>query len=304
MIVDVHTHLWDSLEQLGPGSAQRVRQRLDAPWSRPDASPFAHEQAMLPVTYAFVLGLEARAIGAAIPARTIAGCVSRRPDKLLGFAGIDPSAPDAPARVDEARKLNLAGVVISPATQNVPAGDPRTFAVLERCEALGMPVLVHPDTHLQRGQSLDLLSPMPFDAILRKLPRLRVVIAQVGDPWTDLTLALLDRHEHLYADLSEVASRPGDLRRVLLAAGERGVAHKLFIGSDYPFHSPEQTIARLYAAHTAARGSDLPAVPREMIHAIVTRDVLACLNIPRPAPAPAHGPVPGPVSTDAGVHAR
>ncbi|MCX5658846.1 MAG: amidohydrolase family protein [Planctomycetota bacterium] len=317
MIVDVHTHLWDSLEQLGPGSAQRVRQRQDAPWARPDGSALAHELATQPVSYAFVLGLDSRAIGAAIPAASVAQWVSRRPDKLLGFAGVDPTAPDAPAQVDAVRKLKLAGIVISPATQDVPAGDPRTMRVLERCEALGLPVLVHPDTHLQRGQSIELLSPLPFDAILRALPRLRVVLAQVGDPWTDLTLAMLDRHEHLYADLSELASRPGQLRQVLLAAEERGVANKLFMGSDFPFHTPEQAIAALYATHTGGRGAGLPAIARETIHGIVRRDVLTCLGIPVPPPAPGIPPgilpgsspgtspeaAPAGKGNDAGVHA-
>lgn len=297
MIVDVHTHLWASAEQLGPASAERIRRRQDSPWARPDGSPQAHEAATQSVSYAFVLGLEARAIQASIPLAAVAASVARRPDKLIGFAGIDPCAPDALARVDGLRRLGLAGVVLSPGPSACPLGDPRSLALLQRAADLDLPVILHPDTHLAPASTLDLLSPQPLDAILRRLPRLRVVIAQVGDPFTDLTLALLERHEHLYADLSEVAARPAQLRQVLLMAAERRVASKLFMGSDYPFHSPEATMAALYAVHSADRGGPWPCVPRETIHAIVHRDVLACLNIPVPAAA---APAP---NTDAGVHA-
>ena len=37
VVVDVHTHLWHSLDQLGPHAANRIRQQFaNEPWDQPD----------------------------------------------------------------------------------------------------------------------------------------------------------------------------------------------------------------------------------------------------------------------------
>ncbi len=285
MIVDVHTHIWDSLEQLGPASNERLRQRHDPPWTPLDGSFQGHDHAMQPVRYAFILGLMSLRINAHIPAQRIAAYVARRPDRYLGFAGIDPTAPNWPDIFAQVLDLRLAGVVISPATQGCAPTDPRAMRLLERCAQHRLPVIVHPDTHLARADDPSLLSPRFFAEVARALPELHLVIAQLGWPHVNETLDLLDYHPHVYADLSDLASRPGQLRQALLAAHERGVASKLLMGSDYPFSTPQRAIANLYATHTAGRGLALAQIPRETIRGIVERDALACLGISPPPAA-------------------
>ncbi len=117
MIIDVHTHLWDSPEQLGTTAAEHLRLSSVEPWDRPDASTTAHDQAMQPVQYAIILGLVSRHLGASITPEQVAAYVARQPGKYLGFAGIDPMTDGYLAAVDRALDLGLVGVTISPAAQ-------------------------------------------------------------------------------------------------------------------------------------------------------------------------------------------
>lgn len=114
-IVDVHTHLWKSVDQLGPEAAKRIRdQSIGQPWDQPDTSEQAFDQAMEPVEYAIVLGLECGHVDASIPFQQVAQYVARDPGKYLGFAGIDPMTSGYLSNVDQAVQLGLVGVVVSP----------------------------------------------------------------------------------------------------------------------------------------------------------------------------------------------
>ncbi|MHC4709014.1 MAG: hypothetical protein ACYTA3_00945, partial [Planctomycetota bacterium] len=68
MIIDLHTHAWASLDQLGQELAARWRRRAaENGAGLIDASPAAHERNMGCVDGAVVLGFRADRIGARIP---------------------------------------------------------------------------------------------------------------------------------------------------------------------------------------------------------------------------------------------
>ena len=116
--VDVHTHLWASSKQLGTAAARWVREVIDQPWQRVDASMAAFEEAMTPVRLAIILGFKSDYLGACIPADRVAGYVAQQPHKYVGFAGIDPMASGWRDDLQQAMDLGLAGVTISPSGQN------------------------------------------------------------------------------------------------------------------------------------------------------------------------------------------
>lgn len=279
MIVDVHTHIWESPEQLGRGSSRRILRAVDQPWDRPDASSSAHDDAMSPVTRAFILGFESAHLGASIPAQQVAGYVARHPEKYLGFAGIDPLADGYLKKVDEAKQLGMVGVTVSPSAQGFHPAHSRAMRLYEKCEALGFPVLVHPVTHLSAEAKLEFSQPYFFDEIARAFPKLKLVIAQVGYPWVDQTLVLLGKHENVFADISDVVSRPWQLYNVLHSAHSLHVIDRLLFGSDFPFCTPQKAITTIYSVNTLTAGTPLPSVPREQLRSIVERDVFTCLGL-------------------------
>jgi predicted TIM-barrel fold metal-dependent hydrolase len=121
MIVDCHTHIWQSPEQLGQmdlGELPRnPRQRAAARaagtpnrtvWrSIPAADPEHHWAQSGAVDKSIVLGFKSRYLRAEIPNKYVAEYVSRYPQKLIGFAGIDPSERSA---TEELKIANLISV--------------------------------------------------------------------------------------------------------------------------------------------------------------------------------------------------
>jgi predicted TIM-barrel fold metal-dependent hydrolase len=272
------------------------------PWDRPDASGATLDRAMQGVDYAVLLGLVAHASGTNVPATQVAKAVRRRPDRYLGFAGIDPSRDEALDELNIAISLGLVGVVIAPAAQQIAPTEERVMRVLEYCQHRGLPVMVHADTHLAPSR-MKFAQTWMLDEVAHALPKLTLIVSQVGDPFIEPTLTLLGKHERVFADLSYVSRQPWPLYTVLAAAHQRGVTEKLLLGSDFPFSTPEAVARSIYAAHAVSRGptvTGLPDVPREVLASIVRRDTLGVLGIAKPAPrASGHPGVPG-VPGDAG----
>jgi predicted TIM-barrel fold metal-dependent hydrolase len=292
MIVDVHTHVWDSLEQLGPTAAERERARAARPWNRPNASIEAHDQATRVVDYAFILGFEAGNIEAHISAARVAAYVANEPAKFIGFAGIDPMVDGYDDRLDEALELGLKGVVVSPWTSGYNPTHSDAMDLFDRCSRKGLPVVVHPDGHMLPQTNMTFGQPMLLDEVARELPDLKLIVSQMGFPWVDQTLVLVRKHANVFADISDIATRPSSLLHYMASAYEFGVIDKLLLGSNFPYGTPEEVILTIYRLREMTRATNLPGLPMEALRSIVERDTLAVLGIEKPAAAVEARPAP------------
>jgi hypothetical protein len=118
-----------------------------------------------------------------------------------------------------------------------------------------------------------------MDEVARTFPRLRIVIAQLGQPWIDETIVLLGKHANVFADVSGLLGRPWQAYNALVTAHQYGVMEKLLFGSDFPFTSAIECIEALYSLNQMAQGTQLPVVPREALRGIVERDTLTLLGL-------------------------
>ena len=98
-------------------------------------------------------------------------------------------------------------------------------------------------------------------------------------PWTSETVCLLGKQPRVYADTAGLLRRSWAAYQALLTAHQAGVARKLLFASDFPFSAAAEAIERLYRLNEIAQGTNLPAVPREVLRGIVERDALANLGI-------------------------
>jgi uncharacterized protein len=232
------------------------------------------------VDKSIVLGFKSRYLQAEIPNQYVADYVKRFPQKLIGFAGIDPTERDAAAEVRAAKNdLQLRGITISPANQDFHPTDSRAMKVYAEAEKLGMPVLVHPGGQFTEQSKLEFGRPFLIDEVARTFPKLRIVIAQLGQPWVDETIILLGKHPNVFADLSGLLRRPWQAYNSLVSAYEYGVIDKLLFGSDFPYTNAIECIETLYSINQLAQGTNLPVVPREALRGIVERDTLALLGL-------------------------
>jgi predicted TIM-barrel fold metal-dependent hydrolase len=123
--------------------------------------------------------------------RHLAALVRGHGDRLIGFAVVDPSQPDAVDDLQAAADAGLRGVKM------VPSGwypyEDRVRPLFERARDLGLPLLFHSGIFID-GRSGRFCRPVFFEA-LRDVPGLKVTLAHVGWPWTDEAIAvgLIDR---------------------------------------------------------------------------------------------------------------
>jgi predicted TIM-barrel fold metal-dependent hydrolase len=293
MIVDCHTHIWESPDQLGQldlgGAMNAARKKAFGRGSAtsktiwrniPAADPDHHFAETATVDKTIVLGFKSRYLHADIPNRFVADYVKRAPQRLIGFAGIDPTDEAAIEEVHIAKAdLKLRGITVSPANQDFHPSDSRAMDVYAECEKLGMPVLFHPSGQFTEQSKLEYGRPYLLDEVSRTFPRLRMIIAQIGQPWVEETICMLGKHRHVLADVSGLLSRPWQAYNALVSAYQAGVIDKLLFGSDFPYTSAAECIEALYSINQFAQGTNLPVVPREALRGIVERDALGLLGL-------------------------
>jgi len=278
MIVDCHTHVWRREHWSEELARESVRAR-----ARPatiDIKPEAHWEAVRPVDKAIVFGLYARHVGLVVPNDFVAQYVARHPEKLIGFASVDPNEANC---LDELRRavdaLKLRGLKLGPIYQNIHPMDQRVQPIYEYCQRHNLPILIHQGTTFPRRAPLKFASPLLLEDVALGYPNLVMVIAHLGHPWMAETIVLIRKHPNLFADVSALYYRPWQFYNGLMAAVEYGVSEKLLFGSDYPFTTPEESIQGVRGINHVVGQSGLPRIPDDVLAGILEKDTLKLLRL-------------------------
>ena len=205
----------------------------------------------------------------------------------MGFAGVDPSEPrQAKAEIRRAHEeLAMRGVAVAPAAQDFHPSNSQAMLVYAEAAELGLPVLFHTGVRLTAATKLEYAQPVLLDEVARELPDLKMVIAHMGVPWVNETVALLAKHENVFSEVSWLFAQPWHAYQALLSAYQFGVMEKLLFGSGFPHAAASHCIETLYSINHLCHGTNLPTIPREELRGIVERDALALLGIPGPRTA-------------------
>ena len=277
MLVDCHTHV-GAREHFSPKFvAEMVRAWGEMNWPGDDLA--AHRAAVSTVDRAIVVAMDAPAVGMVVPNEYVSAYVATDPEKLVGFASVDPNRPDAIERLDFAVEgLGLRGLKVGPIYQHFDPTSPRAIELFKHAELLGLPVLCHQGTTFVSDAPLKWARPFLIDEVARRCPRLRLFIAHLGHPWCEETMAVIRKHPNLYADVSALHTRPIQLYLALRSAMEYRVTEKLLFGSDFPFATPGQTAEALRSINEAI-GTAWPPIPAEIIERIIHSPALQILGL-------------------------
>jgi predicted TIM-barrel fold metal-dependent hydrolase len=280
MIVDVHTHVWETPCHIGEQFIHDARVTAGAGYKDIAVDLDKHWEAMQAVDRAVVLGFRARHVGVLVPNEYVAEYVRKHPERLIGFCSVDPQDPDAVEQLDNAvQRLKLQGLKMGPIYQNVAPTDSRFRRIMGRAEELKIPVLIHQGTTFCANVSLEIANPIQLQPLALEFPQLRLVIAHMGHPWINETLVLIRKNRNFYADISALYYRPWQFYNALVSAMEYGVLDRLLLGSDYPFTTPESTMAALRSVNRMVEGTNLPRIPDSKIEEMINRDTLDLLGI-------------------------
>ena len=297
MIVDCYTHTWESPDELG--RCQPINGHgHDGPTAGIlRAGNARHLAAAEPVDTTIVLGFKSHYLAAEVSNARIAEYVGNHPDRLIAFAGIDPSNPRlAIEEMLHARdELKMPGLAVAPAAQDFHPSNSQAMRVYTEAAQLGMPILFHNGMFLTAATKLEYAQPVLLDEVARELPSLKIVIGQMGAPWIHETLALLAKHRNVFAEISGLLHQPWLAYQALLSASQSGVIDRLLFGSGFPRASAAQYIEELYHINHLVHGTNLPTIPRDQLRGIVSRDALGLLGI---APRREPSPIPAGLHTD------
>ncbi len=276
---NIHTHTWDQALHF---QAQTIRETDIARGYRLDLTVQFETfmQDMAPFERVVVFGLKAKRTGYWVPDAYVADFVARAPEKLIGFAGCDPTQAEyMPELMHAIEDLGLLGVKMGPIYAGFDPRSPICMPVYDYCQRHHLPILFHTGTTFNRDAPLAFSRPWLFDEVAINHPELRIVLAHLGHPFYDECLAVIRKHPHVYADIAALYYRPWQFYNMMILAQEYGVTHKLLFGTDYPFTKADKSIAGLRNVNHIIGNSGLPEVKHEVIEGILTRDALTLLGI-------------------------
>jgi predicted TIM-barrel fold metal-dependent hydrolase len=208
--------------------------------------------------------------------------VNKHNEKMVGFAVVQPIKDKV--SVNNLKlvkdKLGLKGTVLYCSACGFHPTHSRAMRFYESAHELGLPVFFHNgDIDLRPEAVLEYAQPYLLDEVARTFSTLKIIIGTVGVPFVEQTLAMLAKHENVYADLTIRPSNIWQTYNIVVAAHEHGVMDKLLFGSGFPYGSASQCIETLLGFNMLLADTNLPTVPRVHIRNIIERDTLDLLAI-------------------------
>lgn len=284
MIVDIHTHLMWYPDHIDEQFAQealaskliKLQRSGGAAYDGAldlhsyDSTPEVHWERSATADRVVVFGLQARATGVWVPNEVIAEYVSQHPDKLVGWASVDPNEADCVDALEHAvTDLGLRGLKLGPAYQHFDPSDRRHWPLFEACQRLGVPIIWHQGTTFPSRARLRVSSPLALEDAAMDFPDVPMIVAHLGHPWEEDLVALIRKAPNVYADVSACHYRPWRYWMAMATAYEYGVSHKLLLGSDFPSGTIDNVIDGLRHVNDPVEGTRLPRIPDEVIEAII-----------------------------------
>ena len=279
MIIDCHTHLWRYPGELTDELAEETAIMRGKPIDL-DVSPEMHANAMRKVDRAVVFGLRAPLVGFLTKNDTVADYVKTDPEKLIGFAAVDPTEQGALQELKRAvEELGLRGLKMSPIYQGWHPSDERAEPLFQYAEERGLPIMLHQGATFPRKAPLKYAHPVLLEDVAIRHPDLKMIIAHMGHPWEADTIVLIRKQPNLFADISGLFYRPWQAYNSLRLAVEYGVTHKLLFGTDYPIVGFDETVEGLRRVVRMSEEMRLPSLPEELPDDILHRDTLTLLGL-------------------------
>lgn len=162
---------------------------------------------------------------------------STAPTRLLPFGGVHPRfTRDPEGDVDRLLDLGIRCLKIHPPHQLFPAnayteGLEALGRIYRRCEARGLPVMIHTGTSIFPGARSKWGNPLEIDDVAIDFPELQILMAHGGRPfWMEEAFFVLRRHPNVNLELSGIP--PARLLEYFPRLGE--LAGKTLWGTDWP----------------------------------------------------------------------
>ncbi len=164
----------------------------------------------------------------------VAGLCAAYPDRLIGFASVDPTSPGAPAALERAVvDLGLWGLKLHPPLQDFFPNDEAVWPVYEKAAELNIPVVFHVGTTPFGALCrLAQANPILIDDVAVRFPQLRIMLTHLGTLWHNEAFMVVEKNPNVWID---TAAYLYEIEQILTPEllGRIG-AEKVIFGTDYP----------------------------------------------------------------------
>ena len=220
--------------------------------------------------------------GRGIPNDFIAEYVGRYPGRAVGFAAVDPTEAGrrraSSSGRHEARSPRAEALPRLPRVRSLESR--RSGALYEMADAVpryrSCSTWAGPTIRKRRSSGA---APCLLDRVGRAFPRLRMIVAHLGQPMMQETVMLMRKNENVFADLSARFHRRWQLYNGLRTAIEYRVTDRLLFGSDFPVTTTREAARAFQAINDWEDGVRLPPIPPELIDQILYERPLELLGL-------------------------
>lgn len=174
-----------------------------------------------------------------VPNDYLARIVHQHPDRLLGFAGVDPhKGMDAVREVERSvKELGLKGVCLAPFQHRARPSDKLYYPIYAKCVELDIPVWVNTGIHWGLDCPMEIQRPVYLDEVAIDFPQLKIIAGHGGWPWINEMVAIAWKHRNVYIETSATRPRyigtPNSGWEMLLYFGNRTIQDKVVFGSEW-----------------------------------------------------------------------
>lgn len=246
MLIDVHTHAWN--DRLAKGAVASLAERAHiTPYGDGTVADARALMARQGVSRFCVLSI-------AVSPRTerhvndFAVSLLAYPE-IIPFGSVHPDSENALSELDRLRAAGIRGVKFHNEYQDFYADDEKAFPLYEKCAEDGIVMLFHAGADWGFSPPYK-AGPERIARIQKTFPRAKIIAAHLGG--MDMTEEAV-RHlagTGAYADtaFSVKFASAEQIRRVTDAFG----ADRVLFGTDFPWTTPEHTLAQLKGAGLSA----------------------------------------------------
>ncbi len=129
----------------------------------------------------------------------VAAIVADHPDRLVGYAAVDPSdRRNAIAAIDAEMKRGMKGIVLEPGllAQPMHLDDPRMYPVYAHLEDRGIPVLFMAGGNA--GPDITYTAPEHIDRVARDFPQMKIISGHGNWPWVAEIIHICYRRTNIW----------------------------------------------------------------------------------------------------------
>jgi hypothetical protein len=245
MVIDFHTHpvLIRELAEKYPNYERVAREVFNIGNNFQPLETFFLQMDVAGVEKAVLLPIAcARARQDAVSSNEQVAELCGMSGRFIGFASVDPMAPDAPKELESAiTALSLKGLKLDAALQDFDLNHPRVFDIYEVATSLEIPVLIHTGMSWAPGTPLEQGQPLLLEKAIRRFSNLHFVLAHWGWPWVWDATALTLKYPNVFLDTSGLYyDSPKEFfqfvysQQIPTTLIERSLRNQVVFGSNYP----------------------------------------------------------------------